>query len=261
MLMRCSEAQDISEWNQWVHDHAGEARQLEAASLRRANLQGAQLSQANLQGAYLWGANLMGATAYLAHVDGGTVISDCRVDDRTDFTGVGLASARVQPRTRAQLEYNVRRFGWRDWYKSHALLALATRPFWWVSDYGRSTCRILLVFALLSVAFAAVYWVWALVAPPGVVQNLTGAPGETVSVEVPSYVVPFRALYFSFVTMTTLGFGDMHAHPDSLAGHILLSLEVLLGYVLLGALITRFAIMFQGVAVPWDRSPPRRRRT
>ena len=53
-----------------------------------------------------------------------------------------------------------------------------------------------------------------------------------------------RSCYFSVVTMTTLGFGDMYAMPDSKWGHILLIIHVILGYVLLGALVTRFAILF-----------------
>jgi hypothetical protein len=44
--------------------------------------------------------------------------------------------------------------------------------------------------------------------------------------------------------MTTLGFGDMYANAQSIWGHILLSLQVILGYVLLGALVTRFAVLF-----------------
>ena len=54
----------------------------------------------------------------------------------------------------------------------------------------------------------------------------------------------WRALYFSVVTMTTLGFGDIAANPDSWAGQTLLMLQVILGYVLLGALVTRFAVLF-----------------
>ena len=44
--------------------------------------------------------------------------------------------------------------------------------------------------------------------------------------------------------MTTLGFGDMYANPTSWVGHILLMVQVILGYVLLGALVTRFAVLF-----------------
>ena len=54
-----------------------------------------------------------------------------------------------------------------------------------------------------------------------------------------------HALYFSVVTMTTLGFGDMAANPDNWQGQVLLMLQVILGYVLLGALVTRFAVLFR----------------
>ena len=51
-------------------------------------------------------------------------------------------------------------------------------------------------------------------------------------------------MYFSIVTMTTLGFGDMYANKGSIAGQVILALQVILGYVLLGALVTRFAVLF-----------------
>ena len=54
----------------------------------------------------------------------------------------------------------------------------------------------------------------------------------------------WQALYFSVVTMTTLGFGDIAANPDSWIGQTLLMLQVILGYVLLGALVTGFAVLF-----------------
>jgi voltage-gated potassium channel Kch len=53
-----------------------------------------------------------------------------------------------------------------------------------------------------------------------------------------------HGLYFSVVTMTTLGFGDIAANPDSWVGQVVLMVEVILGYVLLGALVTRLAVLF-----------------
>lgn len=53
-----------------------------------------------------------------------------------------------------------------------------------------------------------------------------------------------HALYFSIVTMTTLGFGDLYANPKSNMGLILLMTQVLIGYVVLAALVTRLAVMF-----------------
>lgn len=49
----------------------------------------------------------------------------------------------------------------------------------------------------------------------------------------------FTPYYFSFVTFTTLGFGDVL--PLNLAGEIWLTFEVVLGYVMLGGLISIFA--------------------
>jgi hypothetical protein len=52
--------------------------------------------------------------------------------------------------------------------------------------------------------------------------------------------------------MTTLGFGDMHAAKtggwQSYLGYTFLSFQVLLGYFLLGALITRLGILFTSEA-------------
>lgn len=99
---------------------------------------------------------------------------------------------------------------------------------------------------------------WGIAAEEGPVQGLftasEAAGGEPV--KVPPHVAPFQAVYFSVVTMTTLGFGDLTAHPTSITGHLLLMTQVFLGYVLLGALITRFAIMFQGGVGPVPKVPP-----
>ena len=46
--------------------------------------------------------------------------------------------------------------------------------------------------------------------------------------------------------MTTLGFGDMHANPTSEWGYTVLSAQVIMGYVMLGALVTRLGILFTG---------------
>ena len=52
--------------------------------------------------------------------------------------------------------------------------------------------------------------------------------------------------------MTTLGFGDMHAAKSGdwpgYVGYLLLSIQVIIGYVILGALITRLGIRFTSEA-------------
>ena len=49
----------------------------------------------------------------------------------------------------------------------------------------------------------------------------------------------WKSFYFSIVTFTTLGFGDVVA--DNTLARILVTLEVILGYIMLGGLISIFA--------------------
>jgi uncharacterized protein YjbI with pentapeptide repeats len=210
---------------------------LQHASFHDADLEGANLLEANLQGANLKYANLQGANFRRVTVDGATSLWKCEVSchtstkNGTDFSGVGLHTCRIDPGTRQLLEYNVRRMNWQDWYKQHPFWHVPLRIFWAISDYGVSAPRIAGLFFLVAVLFAAAYYVF-----PNLVHNLhiTGH----------RYSDMLRACYFSVVTMTTLGFGDMYANPHSALGHILLIFQVLLGYVFLGALVTRFAVLF-----------------
>ena len=58
------------------------------------------------------------------------------------------------------------------------------------------------------------------------------------SVQINSVDNWFTPFYFSIVTFTTLGFGDVT--PTNLAGQIWIAIEVIIGYVMLGGLITIF---------------------
>lgn len=224
---------------------------LENAILTWANLEDAALMNARLGGAKLWFAHLQGADIAYAHlqsaefqratVDGSTSLWECDVNKHrrrikgTDFRGVGLGSCKIDPGTKQLLEYNIRRKNWEDWYKvgpwwEKVPERLFVQPFWWMSNYGRSVSRIVACFFGLAVLFALVYWLW----PSCVMVN------EAVG-DIRGF---WHALYFSVVTMTTLGFGDIAANPDSWSGQTLLMVQVILGYVLLGALVTRFAVLF-----------------
>ncbi|MBN2377851.1 MAG: pentapeptide repeat-containing protein [Sedimentisphaerales bacterium] len=230
---------------------------LEKASLTGAYLNDADLSISHLEGAYLNVVHLEGANFSRAIVDGNTLIWNCEVDDKTDFRGVGLDSARIDASTRQKLEYSNRRLNWEDWYpKQKPCLSQPVKLFWWFSDYGTSTKRIIGSFFGLALIFAVIYFGMCMVdyfcfsntANPGCIDKL----GASLNVSEPwlSWVwVFFRSIYFSVVTMTTLGFGDMHANTETgrgfeIAGYCLLTLQVLLGYVLLGALVTRLNILF-----------------
>lgn len=294
LLKQCADAGDATAWNEWRRENPDAAVLLQGiqlgslesrAVLRRIDLHGANLARAKLTGAILVGADLRGAvlvgaalhsailvdadlrdahllecdlcganlrrtdlrgtqTAY-AKVDGETLLLTDRVDPDTDFTGVPLDAMRIEPGLPQLLAYNVRRERWRQWYRRHRALAAPAWLFWTMCDYGHSTWRVLLTFSMLAVVFAAAYRVF----PDSVVAVWSQHSGEP---------FPFTyALYFSIVTMTTLGFGDVYAAPDSALGQFLLSFQVVLGYVLLGALVTRFAVLFTagGPSVSFYREP------
>lgn len=212
---------------------------LERASLQLTNLQGACLLNAHLEEAEILNAHLEGADFKTSFIDG-LGLWYCYVDRLTDFRGVGLDNCRIDEGTKYILKYNRRRMNWEDWYigesekkwvgKTRLLLTCPVRLFWCLSDYGRSTIRILTVFLALSIVFAVAYWA----KPDFVIVN--GQVGGLTNF--------LHALYFSVVTMTTLGFGDIAANPQSSCGQVLLMLQVFCGYFLLGAIVTRLSILF-----------------
>ena len=214
---------------------------LENTELIKVHLEDATVFRTNLKGAELFRCHLQGTRFQGSILDDSTLLYKCVVDRYTDFRDAGLNSARVDAGTKQLLEYNIRRMNWDVWYKEHWLLQWPVKLFWSFSDYGMSTQRVLVTFLGLALVFANIYYYWGRVVPPGIVDTLFV---DRNGIEVESWLVPLRALYFSVVTMTTLGFGDMYANAHSVFGHILLSLQVILGYVLLGALVTRFAVLF-----------------
>ncbi len=275
LLIECSETGNCEKWNIWRKENpAVEVKlsganlqemnlvgidftdaDLEEASLHKTDLSNATMHGANLRMSYLSSANfsgviledtdLCGVRARGVIVNGRTLFYNCKLDRNTDFTGVGLDSARIDPSLKQLLQYNIRCMAWDKWYDEGVWIyswwkKICIKPFWWISDYGISTSRIINVFWISAFIFAVLYYVLGLIDYPGVIDNLFSIDG----VDVPRHLIPLRAIYFSIVTMTTLGFGDMYANSNSVIGHILLMIQVVFGYLLLSALITRLAILF-----------------
>jgi uncharacterized protein YjbI with pentapeptide repeats len=234
-------------------ENAGfEDAHLENSSFIGSNLRAARLSGAHLEGASFAFTNLQSADLRKAIVNGETIFHEgCKIDRRTDLRGVGLDNVRIDSGLKQLIEYNNRRLNWEEWYdrplrisnerlrKLRKIIQIPVRLFWWISDYARSTGRIIGSFFILALFFAVIYYISGLTGN-SIVSNLF----ETSEGIVPSTLVPFRAVYFSIVTMTTLGFGDMYAKFNSFWGHLFLIIQVLLGYILLAALVTRFAVLF-----------------
>jgi len=205
---------------------------LEEAKFYGTHLQGAKLMGACLKGADFFSANIRGTDFSRSIVDSETEMFRCKIYKDTDFRDVAIGIIQTESGTKQLLKYNIRRMNWEDWYKKHKILRWPVWLFWKMSDYGKSTWCIVLWFFGLAFVFALIYWAW-----PGLVMVRGGAD------HLRGFI---HSLYFSVVTMTTLGFGDIAANPDSYFGQILLMVQVILGYVLLGALITRLAVLFTG---------------
>jgi hypothetical protein len=144
---------------------------------------------------------------------------------------------------------------WLNWYRGRPFLRWPVLFFWLMSDYGRSTSRVIASFFAWALLFACIYYFSGAydyyrnnnIHNPGLIKNLFTIdidPFNDVIAPVSDGVVPVRAFYFFIVTMTTLGLGDMCASPASCAGHLLLVAQVLIGYMLLAVLVTRLAVLF-----------------
>jgi uncharacterized protein YjbI with pentapeptide repeats len=234
---------------------------LNSADLSRSILQNTNLTRAKIEGTDIIKANLINADLRMSHVNGFTTIAACRFDKRTDFTGVSLDAATIDPGLKVALKNNIRRINWGKWVarereKGKRLVPRLVEWFWWVSDYGTSTQRIIKTFFALAFGFGAVYWLFAMF--PGsqsIIDELRQVGGQDTSKAVVTFNcihTLIRSLYFSIVTLTTLGFGDMHATNiegwPSYLGYFFLSVQVIIGYVLLGAIVTRLGILFTSEA-------------
>jgi hypothetical protein len=216
---------------------------LERANLFNAHLEDTDLTFAHLEGAYIEVVHLEGANFLLSVLDDKTLIWKCTVDRITDFRGVGLGNVRIDPAIRALLEYNIRRMNWEDWYKTHPVLRWPVVCFWELSDYGRSTSRIILSFLVSALFFASVYTVF---------------PRLMAGVSDGSFI---HNLYISVTAMTSLGLSVGAAGKGCAARYCLLMAQYVFGYAILGALITRLNILFTAGGPSGDFTKPEGRTT
>ena len=167
--------------------------------LSGADLTGARLNGANFRDADLRGARLRNVRDY-ASVDWiDTDISD------VDFTGAWNVRRHIQ-----DVNY-IHEF--RSQSRRHELLY----HLWWVtSDCGRSLLRWTLWSALIAVTYAALY--------------------ARADIDWGIHDGPLSPFYFSVVTFTTLGFGDVL--PNTTGAEALVMSEVIVGYVSLGGLMS-----------------------
>lgn len=110
--------------------------------------------------------------------------------------------------------------------KNRSLIQIPLWWLWWLlADFGRSFLR----WAISSMIFASLF---ALIFHFGI------GPESFCIKSLPKTSF-LTMLYYSIVTFTTLGFGDIT--PTTTGASILVMLEVILGYIMLGGLISIFA--------------------
>lgn len=242
---------------------------LGGAILRDARLSHAHLIAADLSGANLSGADLSSSQLIKAHLTradctqaklGGADLSqadlsksDCTNADLSktllvdaNLTDTVLKSANLEQAAVMGVKFNRRKLSCRgiradscyghavfkrdildqDWIETFR--AQDRRHYWmyvlWLitTDCGRSMTRVATWAITLAMAFGLIYTVF-----PTTLDR-----GNAVD----TFWTPF---YFSAVTFTTLGFGDVT--PGSLAGQLIVTLEVGLGYITLGILVSILA--------------------
>ncbi len=171
--------------------------------------------------------NLCGASFYNAKFTSDTYFHLANVSKETDFRTISFESACYSAGLKQSIQYCNRRHNWNDWYNNNdSIVKSLVRLFWFTSNYGTSPKRVIQSFFLVCFLYALIYWLF---------PSLTSVNGDI------SFV---HSIYFSIVTMTTLGFGDIYANSDSWVAQLLLITHVLSGYVLLGALITVLSNLF-----------------
>jgi uncharacterized protein YjbI with pentapeptide repeats len=178
-----------------------------------ADLEESDFSYADLTNSYLSEANIRGTRFDWAKMDK-VYLDDVQYDNKTSFLGINLSTINfnlaILLRDLALTQQRIKHLE-----KRNPQLAAFLRI---TSEYGLSISRYFIWVIGIILFFAVAY---AFI--PGTITK-TGF---------------VNAFYFSIVTFTTLGYGDIT--PASLLGQILVIIEVCLGYIMGGLFVTILA--------------------
>jgi uncharacterized protein YjbI with pentapeptide repeats len=220
---------------------------LNGARLLGAQLQGADLRSANLNGARLLGAQLQGADLRSANLNGADV-TGIKYDNEEKCRGLKTEKYRGINVDGCYGDDMFKRFAkdqaWLEQYLATRKTRLEKfRAHLWAltCGYGRNLGAWVFWAAYLMFIFAGIIFAMG---PdhfkfPEVIKDPIFHP------DINSYPTPpaaegfMTSLYYSVVTFSTLGFGDIT--PKTGWGQMVVIVEVLLGYVMLGGLISILA--------------------
>jgi len=205
---------------------------LQGANLKNSDVQGAILSHADLRGATLRFSNLHGAHLHYADLNGADLrsanlceadVTGVKYDRKAKYKGIRVATCYG-----SQL---FKRFAQDQDFLEEFRSVWWRKPIYWLwlitCDCGRS----LLLWAAWSLLFAI-----------GFGMIFYGSLGESAFSLNANAPLPWNlqtTIYYSVVTFTTLGFGDLTPTTNTSAWCV--AGEVILGYIMLGGLISIFA--------------------
>ncbi|MCK5541891.1 MAG: pentapeptide repeat-containing protein [Desulfobacterales bacterium] len=197
---------------------------LAQADLRASNLEKARLSEADLSGAIFTRSklsksdfkksNVKGASFELADMQGCRLLGIKNFKKAkwigADIRGLDLRGAYLVRRYIADENYL---FEFQASSRFHRAIYLL----WWASsDCGRSLLRWFVWLTCITLIFAAIY--------------------SQLEIDYGAHRTLFSPVYFSVVTVTTLGYGD--AVPASLTAQIFVTFQAITGYMGLGGLLS-----------------------
>lgn len=232
-----SMAINLQKANLWNADLSGAClieADLRGAILLQAKLEKSCLMNANFENANLEHANVKSADFVNANLEGANV-SGILYNRFTRYRGMRVATCYGSPRFRrfAQDQDFIEEFREESHYRRFLYYL------WLIStDCGRSFWPLLLWMLLVCSLFGAVYADYEI---PGWFSFMPQSLKDfLIAIDPQVNLLPshtwFSPYYFSIVTLTTLGFGDIT--PSNLAGEIWVAIEVMLGYVILGLLVS-----------------------
>ena len=194
------------------------------ADLRASDLSGARLTEADLRYTIFMRANLVNSDLKQSNVKFTNFeladMQGCRLLGIRNFKKARWVGADIRGLD-LRGAYLVRRYiadeNYLYEFKTRSSLHKIIYWVWWASsDCGRSLFRWFVWLLGATLIFAAIY--------------------TQVDIDYGEYTTVFSPVYFSFVTLTTLGYGD--AVPSSIAAQVFVTLQAITGYMGLGGLLS-----------------------
>lgn len=192
---------------------------LRAAAIERSRFTGACLDGADLTGADLRASDLCDVSVVEARFDNAD-LRGCSLTGVTGYERAWWIGTDVRDIAPLGVHLWKRFVGDQNYlveFRKQGPVAEVLYKLWWLtSDCGRSVLRWGICTLILVVGFALAY--------------------TAVDLDYGNHETWLSPLYFSVVTVTTLGYGDVQ--PASVAAQVVAMAQVVVGYVMLGGLLS-----------------------